>query len=110
MTRDYDAEVAAAKRRAIATNPTGGRRPPAPQPTAPAVVDLDAAEIHSAAVMAAQMDHAAALDRRWAPLDDLCRSAYQAQAALLFVPGAAFDVVPTPPPGDDLPTWPEVRP
>lgn len=77
----------------------------------PCTEDADrAAEERAAAVNARQADHAARLDRRWTPLDDLCRSAYQAQAALLFVPGAAFDVVPLPPPGDDLPTWPEVRP
>jgi hypothetical protein len=103
------AEQQAAARRAIATNPTGGRRPPVPQPTAPPVVDLDAAEMRSAAVMAAQIDHAAALDRGGVPRDTLARLAHESGSALLYRDGV-LGFVPTPPPGDDLPTWPEVRP
>ncbi len=86
----------------------GQHRPREPIPFVP-VVDIDAAEIRSAAVMAAQSDHAAALDERRPRLDVLARHAHTRGEALLFTGGSGFEGVAVSP-GDDLPTWPEVRP
>ena len=49
------------------------------------------------------------LDRRRPPLDVIDTLAHEVGEVVLYV-GGTFETVPAPPPGDALPSWPEVSP